>query len=55
MARKRGFFRRILGVCVLALAVFGGYTLYKNHQSDVDDASHKVVKKAKKVGKALTE
>jgi hypothetical protein len=53
MARKRGVFGKIFVIGTFALALFGGYTLYKGNQKQVNDISTKAYHKAKAVGEAL--
>jgi len=53
MARRKSWVRRIVVLSVIALACFGGYTLYQNNQKDVDGNYDKVSEKVKAVKKAL--
>jgi len=53
--RRSSWFKRIMVLSVLALAVFGGWTLYKQNQKQVDSTAQKVGAKAKRVGEALKE
>lgn len=53
MARRRSLSRRIVVFGVVALACFGGYTLYQRHQDSVDGNYDKVSKKVKAVKRAL--
>ena len=53
MARRSGWFRRIIVFCIIVLACFGGYTLYQQNQEDVDSKYDKVSDKVKAVKKVL--
>jgi len=49
--KRNSLVRRLIVVVVLGLATFGGWTLYGQHKSDVDDALNKV----KAAGETLTK
>jgi len=53
MARRRSWTRRIVTATIIVLACFGGYTIYKQNEKDVDQNVEKVQKKVKAVKKAL--
>jgi predicted negative regulator of RcsB-dependent stress response len=53
MARRKSLTRRVTVLSILALACFGGYTLYQRHQKSVDGNYEKVSKKVRAVKKAL--
>jgi len=48
---RKSNFRRVVLVVVLALAAFGGWTLYQNNQEDFDS----VFNRATAAGKELTK
>jgi len=56
MARRWGrksWTKRIVVLSILALAGFGGYTLYRLNQSQVNAGVNKVEKVGKKIGRVV--
>lgn len=53
--RRKSWSKRIVILGVLALAAFGGWTLYKQNQQQVDSGVEKVTQKAKRVGEVLKD
>ena len=53
MARRSSWSKRIVVFSVLALAAFGGWTLYQQNQDQLDSGVEKVTEKAKQVSEVL--
>jgi predicted negative regulator of RcsB-dependent stress response len=53
--RRKSWTRRIVVVSILALAAFGGYVLYKEHNESAAEQYTKVETKVEAVKRALEE
>lgn len=51
--RKNSLVKGLMILSIIGLAVFGGYSLYDQHRSDVSSVKIKTKKSLKKAGRAI--